>query len=129
MAAKLGFVQSQERAVSCLCGPKAAMEMRSGAKSVLGTFAFYIKGRRASPPKEETAKQADAERPTLKSLSPIKAQRSKTVGIHESPSQPVHPSDQSEQASPQFKVLLVEDNLVNRRDLSTNFDPPALIER
>ena len=60
-------------------------------------------------------KQTEAERATLKPPSPIKAQRSKTVGTPESPSQSVRPGNQSEQGSPKFQVLLVEDNLVNRK--------------
>ena len=75
-----------------------------------------MKGRRASPPVEEITKQAESERATLKSLSPTKSQRSKTVGLPEIPSQPVRHGDQSEQDSPKFQILLVEDNLVNRRD-------------
>ena len=104
------------------------MERRRGAKLVLGTFAFFVKGRRAFPPTEEMTKQAAAELATLKPTSPVRVQRSKTVGLPESPGQPIRHGDQSEQGSPKFRVLLVEDNLVNRKDLPSSFDPPALIK-
>ena len=97
-----------------------------GAKASLGTFAFFIKGRRASPPAGPMKQQGEAQRVTFRPTSPDKAQRSKIKGLPDSPSQPVKYGDQSKESTPKFQVLLVEDNLVNRTDFPPAFNLYAL---
>ena len=99
-----------------------------GAKASLGTFAFFIKGRRASPPDGPMKQQGEAQRVTLRPTSPDKAQRSKIKKLPDSSSQPVKYGDQSKESSLKFQVLLVEDNLVNRRDFPPVFNLFALTE-
>ena len=48
-------------------------------------------------------------------------ERSKIVGPSESPSQPTRHGGHSHENPPNFQVLLVEDNLINRRDLAHAF--------
>lgn len=90
----------------------------SASKMGLGTFAFYVKGRRASPPTEENTKQTETQ--------PDKVQGLKNPALLESSSQRTGHSGQSKEDSPKFDVLLVEDNLVNRRSLPLVLTPFAL---
>ena len=87
------------------------------AKWVSGTFAFYIKGKRASPPAGATTQQAEAQNVTFRPKSLDKAQRSESDGLPGFPGQPIRRGDQSKEDPPNTQVLLVEDNIVNRKDL------------
>lgn len=82
------------------------------------TFAFYVKGRRASPPAEKMTQQIEAQPGGLRPTSPIKAQTSQKGGPSKSQSLPVNEGNQDKEDLPKFKVLLVEDNLVNQKVLS-----------
>ena len=113
MVAKLGFSLRLERVVSEM----PSIARRRELKSILGTFAFYVKGRRASTPAGETTQQAEGQRVAYRPRTPLK---SKINALSDSPSQPTGHGDQSKEDPPKFQVLLVEDNLVNRRD------PPLL---
>lgn len=88
------------------------------AKSISGTFAFYIKGKRASPPGAMT-QQAEARPVTLRPKSLDKARRSESDGLSGSPSQPIQLINQGKDDPRKIQVLLVEDNIVNRKDLLT----------
>lgn len=114
MVAKLVFSLRLEKAVS---GRALSMKLSSGAERASGTFAFYVKGRRASPP---------AEKGTLSPTSLIKAKKSQTLGPSESTNLPTNQGDQSKENQPNFQVLLVEDNLVNRGCLPSSFDQLVL---
>lgn len=114
MVAKLGFFLRLGRVVCEM----PSTERRCGLKSVLGTFAFYIKGRRASPPAGEMTLQAEAQRVAIRPRTPLKS----NISPSSSPSQPKRHGDQSKEDSPKFQVLLVEDNLVNRRHLQPLFN-------
>ena len=87
------------------------------AKSISGTFAFYIKGKRASPPAGAMSQQAEARPVTFQPKSLDKARRSESDGLSGSPSQPIRRGNQSKEDPPKIQVLLVEDNLVNRKYL------------
>lgn len=123
MAAKLVFFLRLEGAVSYLA---LSMNMNPVAEPVLGTFAFYVKGRRASPPAEKMTQQIEAQPGGLRPTSPIKAQTSQKGGPSKSQSLPVNEGNQDKEDLPKFKVLLVEDNLVNRSCLPPTLDVLAL---
>lgn len=110
MVARSGFFLRLGRVVSKM----PSIGRRRGLKSVLGTFAFYIKGRRASPPAGEMTLQAEAQRVAIRPRTPLKSK----INPSNLPSQPTR-HDQSKEDSPKYEVLLVEDNLVNRR-----YSPP-----
>ena len=110
-----------ERAVSSLA---LSTDVEVGAQHVLGTFAFYIKGRRASPPKEKAIQQIEAQTPKPPMTSPIKAERSQTHGSTRSSELAITQGRQGKDGSPKLSVLLVEDNLVNRGCFPLRFHPP-----
>lgn len=116
MVAKLGFSLRLEKAVSGI----PPIGRRCELKSTLGTFAFYVKGRRASTPAGEITQQVERQSIAYRPRTPLK---SKTNPLSDSPRQPTGHGDQSEEDQPNFQVLLVEDNLVNRRD--PNYFPMA----
>lgn len=89
------------------------------AKSISGTFAFYIKGKRASPPAGAMTQQAEARPVTFRPTSLDKARRSESDGLSGSPSQPIQLVNQGKDDPRKIQVLLVEDNIVNRKDLPT----------
>ena len=130
MVARLVCPLRLEKAVSDLA---LSTGLRFGPEPLLGTFAFYVKGRRASPPFEKMTQQSETQTGNYRRTSPTKVQRSQTSGS----SNPVRlPTIQSKQRDKEdqtkFHVLLVEDNLVNRRDLPSVFDPTRtdrLLER
>lgn len=114
-----------ERAVSSLA---LSTNLNVGAEPVLGTFAFYVKGRRASPPKEKMIQQIEAQIRKPQMTSPIKAERSQTHGSARSSSSklPIAQGRQSKDGSPKLSALLVEDNQVNRGYFPSHFYPRAL---
>lgn len=81
------------------------------------TFAFYVKGRRASPPAEKAMQQLETQSADCRTASPIKAQRSQTNVPTKLASLSITQSSQSKGESESFQVLLVEDNLVNQKVL------------
>ncbi|KAF6225924.1 hypothetical protein HO173_012696 [Letharia columbiana] len=81
------------------------------------TFAFYVKGRRASPPAEKAMQQLETQSAECRTASPIKPQRSQTDVPTKVASQSVTYSSQNKGDSESFQVLLVEDNLVNQKVL------------
>lgn len=123
MAAKSVFPLRLERAVSDLAFSR---KLSSRAEPVLGTFAFYVKGRRASPPAEKMTQENGALSGNPHQTSPTKTPKSLTNGSSGSTSLPVTKGGQSREDPPKFQVLLVEDNLVNRRCLPSPFKPLAL---
>lgn len=124
MAAKSVFPLRPGRAVSDLA---LSIKLSFGAEPVLGTFAFYVKGRRASPPAEKTTQQIEAQPGKCRPTSPIKARKSQIDNSTESTSLPLRQGSQSKVALRNFRVLLVEDNLVNRRCCPPPSTPWALI--
>lgn len=123
MAAKLGFSPRLERVVSDLA---LLTNLSPMAKPDLGTFAFYVKGRRSSPPVEKMAQQIEGQPRKLRPTSPVNVQKAQQGGPSQSTSLPIVESNQSKKESPNFQVLLVEDNLVNRECLPLPFNPLAL---
>lgn len=123
MAAKSVFPPRLERAVSDLA---LSSHRISEAESVSGTFAFYVKGRRASPPAEKLNQQTEAQPGELRPTSPIKTPRLQKDELTKSTSLPKPEGSQDKEDSPKLQVLLVEDNLVNRRCLSSFFNSFAL---
>ena len=123
MAAKLDFFLRLERAVSDLTFSR---KLNSGAELVAGTFAFYVKGRRASPPAEKMTQQNGAHSGNPHQTSPMKTPKSLTNRSSGSTSLPVTKGGQNREDPPKFQVLLVEDNLVNRGCLPSPFKPLAL---
>lgn len=95
------------------------MRLSFWAEHNLGTFAFYVKGRRASPPAEKAMQQLETQSADCRTASPIKPQRSQTDVPTKVASQSVTHSSQNKGDSESFQVLLVEDNLVNRGCLQT----------
>ena len=82
-----------------------------------GTFAFYIKGRRASAPPDELWVQNNAsKRAGEERNSPRKAQKTELSITAEPPSLPTSLKP-STKTNIMYYVLLVEDNLVNQRVL------------
>ena len=104
MAEKLVFPLKLERVVS---DPAYSTKL-SPLSDVLGTFAFYVKCRRASPPTDTLTLQNAAQLGQRLS-SPNKARNSKSTSLSIRQGSP-HKADTSN-----FRVLLVEDNLVNRK--------------
>lgn len=108
------------RAVSRLA---LSTKLESRAEPVLGTFAFYVKGRRASPPKETSTKQIETQARKLRQTSSTKPTRSQKHGLADVPTTE---DSQSKENLPDFSVLLVEDNLVNRGSRPSRSSPWAL---
>lgn len=123
MVVKSVFSLSLARAVRDVA---LSTKLRSRTDPVLGTFAFYVKGRRASPPAERMTPQIEAQPGKLRPTSPSKAQKSQTDGSSKSTSLPIIQASQTKDDSPNFQVLLVEDNLVNRQRLQSPFNQLAL---
>ena len=67
--------------------------------------------------------QAEARPVTFRPKALDKARRPKSDGLSGSPSQPIRRGNQSEEDPPKIQVLLVEDNLVNRKGSPTTFQP------
>lgn len=81
--------------------------------SVSGTFAFYVKGRRAVPPAEDLAQRNGFDGAQL---TPSKKANSKPVDEASAKASPArHGADTKDE---NYEVLLVEDNLVNQKVLS-----------
>ena len=82
-----------------------------------GTFDFYFIGKRASTPAGALTQQADTQSAHFGPQPPDRIVRPKADVVPTSSSQAARQGGQSNNDPPKFQVLLVEDNLVNRRAL------------
>ena len=93
----------------------APLTKLSPMSDVLGTFAFYVKCRRAAPPTDKLILQNAAQLGQPRLPSPTKARNPRTRGLTKSTTLSVIQGSPHRDETSNFRVLLVEDNLVNRK--------------
>ena len=111
MAEKLVFSPKLARVVS---DPASSTQL-SAISNVLGTFAFYVKCRRAAPPTDKLTLQNAALLGQPRLPSPTKARNPQTRGSTKSTTLSIRQGSPHRDDTSKFRVLLVEDNLVNRK--------------
>ena len=111
MVEKLVFSLKLARVVS---DPASSTKL-SPLSDVLGTFAFYVKCRRVTPPTDTLTLQNAAQLGSPRLPSPNKARIPRTRGSPKSTTLSIGQGSPHKADTSHFRVLLVEDNLVNRK--------------
>ena len=112
MAERLVFPLNLGRVVS---DPASSTKLSPMSDPVSGTFAFYVKCRRAAQPTDKLSLQNAAQLGQPRLPSPIKARNPRTSGSTKSTTLSIRQGSQRRDDPLNFQVLLVEDNLVNRK--------------
>lgn len=84
---------------------------------LLGTFAFYVKGRRVSVPASRDSERIGEQTKNL-ALESSKKQSPNGPRSNHSPQGPAKGKSQTKESPTAFNILLVEDDLVNQKVLS-----------
>ena len=112
MAEKLVFPLNLGRVVS---DPASSSTLGPMSDAVSGTFAFYVKCRRATQPTDKLTLQNAAQLGQSRLPSPVKARNPRADGSTMSTPLSIRQGSQHRDDPLNFRVLLVEDNLVNRK--------------
>ena len=112
MAEKSVFPLNLARVVSDSTSPT---KLSSISDLLSGTFAFYVKCRRAAPPTDRLTLQNAAQLGQPRLPSPTKARNPRPSGSTFSTNLSIGQGSQRRDDPSGFQVLLVEDNLVNRK--------------